>query len=120
MRSKKISKCVVLFCMFIYMQGCYSVSYIDPQQLEPHATYDIQKVKTLSGDVYEFVRGARFVDGAIIGNAKEHGLVQISIEDISIVYVRKFNALETCGCTIVCIVISSLALGFIIMPPPGR
>lgn len=116
MQFRKIAGSIVLLCTFICMEGCYSLSYINPGDLETHTTYDIQKVETRSGEVYEFVRSARVVDGMIIGNVKEHGLMQIPIEDISIVYIRKMDYQQLCLSAVICSGISYLLVGIILMP----
>ena len=114
MQFRKIAESIVLLCACVCMEGCYSLSYINPVDLKTHTTYDIQKIEMVTGEVYEFVRGGRVIDGVIIGNVKEHGLMQIPIEEIKIVYIRKTDHQQMCLYVIACSGISYLALGIIL------
>jgi hypothetical protein len=114
--AKKAITIFMLICFVLYEYGCTSQYAISNKDIQQQSDEKIVKVVMNDGTVYEFPQrsnyeygdrpeGARLVGNTIIGKLKDGTEKTLALDDVRMIYIKKFNAVKTIlytiGCTVV-------------------
>lgn len=104
---------VTLICFVVCMQGCYSKHIIPTQELERKPEYKNVTIITIDGEVYEF-DNVYVYDDYIEGYEEDSILVNLLLEEVRSVRVRRFDALKTAGLSVSILAILGLAFLYVL------
>jgi len=90
-RYMRIATFMTLLCSIGLLLRCHSKDFISRGEIEAYPQYPIYMVITNEGEVYEFESSA-FLEGDVIrGTLKDGTPVEVPIEEVNMVYARKFD-----------------------------
>jgi hypothetical protein len=95
---KRIIAAIILAFFAIYLHGCYSNYVIPRDELLKYPDYTIAKIVTDKEEIIEFeinAGGASITNNEVAGYVKEGSYRSIPLSQVKMIYVRKFNPVNT-------------------------
>lgn len=107
----------LIACMFVVMLllGCHTKDFISRGEIQAYPEYPIYVVITNDGEVYEFESSA-FLEGNLIrGTLKDGTSIEIPIEQVNMVYAKKFDQSRSGAALLLGTGATALTLAFVVV-----